>query len=89
MGPNLETRDSGLRFRYILEKLPAAVQRGIPIKFTFNHGASFAFYFDDLDGNMVEVYWPTGDLRLKQPQVFPLDLSQPDEVLLRQLAKMV
>jgi len=65
------------------------VQRGIPIKFTFNHGVSFAFYFDDPDGNMVEVYWPTGDLRLKQPQAFPFDLSQPDEVLLRQLANMV
>jgi hypothetical protein len=50
---------------------------------------SFAFYFDDPDGNMVEVYWPTGDLRLRQPQAFPFDLSQPDEVLLRQLANMV
>jgi catechol-2,3-dioxygenase len=65
------------------------VQRGIPIKFTFNHGVSFAFYFDDPDGNMVEVYWPTGDLRLKQPQVVPLDLSKPDEVLFQQLANMV
>ena len=64
------------------------VERGIPIKFTFNHGASFAFYFDDPDGNLIEVYWPTGDLRLKQPQAFPLDLSQPDEVLLQQLANM-
>jgi catechol-2,3-dioxygenase len=65
------------------------VQRGIPIKFTFNHGVSFAFYFDDPDGNMVEVYWPTGDLRLKQPQAVPLDLSKPDEVLFQQLANMV
>jgi NAD(P)-dependent dehydrogenase (short-subunit alcohol dehydrogenase family) len=65
------------------------VERGIPIKFTFNHGASFAFYFDDPDGNVIEVYWPTGDLRLKQPQVVPLDLSKPDEVLFQQLANMV
>jgi catechol-2,3-dioxygenase len=49
--------------------------------------ASFAFYFDDPDGNLIEVYWPTGDYRLKQPQLFPLDLSQPDEVLLQQLAE--
>ena len=65
------------------------VQRGLPIKFAFNHRVSFAFYFDDPDGNTIEVYWPTGDLRLKQPQVFSLDLSQPDEVLLRQLANVV
>jgi catechol-2,3-dioxygenase len=65
------------------------VERGIPIKFAFNHGASFAFYFDDPDGNVIEVYWPTGDLRLKQPQAVPLDLSKPDEVLFQQLANMV
>ena len=65
------------------------VQRGIPIKFTFNHGVSFAFYFDDPDGNLIEVYWPTGDLSRRQPHAEPLDLSQPDEVLLPQLANMV
>jgi len=59
------------------------VERNIPIKFLANHGVSFAFYFDDPDGNMIEVYWPTGELTPKlQPQMEPLDLSQPDEVLL-------
>ncbi len=58
------------------------VERSIPIKFAANHGVSFAFYFDDPDGNMIEVYWPTGDLSRRQPQMEPLDLSQPDEVLL-------
>jgi quercetin dioxygenase-like cupin family protein len=47
---------------------------------------SFAFYFDDLDGNMIEVYWPTGELsRSLQPQMEPLDLSQPDEALLEKI----
>jgi catechol-2,3-dioxygenase len=55
------------------------VERNIPIKFAANHHASLAFYFDDPDGNMIEVYWPTGDLSWRQPQVEPLDLSQPDE----------
>jgi hypothetical protein len=64
------------------------VKRDIPIKFTFNHGASFAFYFEDPDGNLIEVYWPTGDMRLKQPQLFPLDLSQSDDVLLQQGANL-
>ena len=58
------------------------VEKKIPIKFVFNHHESFAFYFDDPDGNMIEVYWPTGDLSWRQPYAEPLDLSQPDEVLL-------
>jgi catechol-2,3-dioxygenase len=60
--------------------------RKLPIKFAFNHGASFAFYFDDPDGNMIEVYWPTGELdSYRQPYAMPLDLSQPDDVLLQQV----
>jgi catechol-2,3-dioxygenase len=58
------------------------VEKNIPIKFAFTHRVSFAFYFDDPDGNMIEVYWPTGDLSRRQPHAEPLDLSQPDEVLL-------
>jgi catechol-2,3-dioxygenase len=59
------------------------VARNVPIKLAFNHGVSFAFYFDDPDGNMIEVYWPTGALEeYRQPHAEPLDLSQPDEVLL-------
>ena len=61
------------------------VEKNIPIKFVFNHRASFAFYFDDPDGNMIEVYWPTGDLSWRQPVAEPLDLSQPDEVLLEKI----
>src|SRR3954454_21434570 len=58
-------------------------ERNIPIKFTANLHVSFAFYFGDPDGNIVEVYWPTGDSSKKQPQMEPLDLSQPDDVLLK------
>jgi quercetin dioxygenase-like cupin family protein/catechol 2,3-dioxygenase-like lactoylglutathione lyase family enzyme len=62
------------------------VERNIPIKFLANHGVSFAFYFDDPDGNMIEVYWPTGELDLWiQPYMEPLDLSQPDEALLEKI----
>ena len=57
------------------------VEKNIPIKFAANHGVSFAFYFDDPDGNTIEVYWPTGDLNWRQPHVEPLDLSPPDEAL--------
>jgi catechol-2,3-dioxygenase len=59
--------------------------KNIPIKFVFNHRESLAFYFDDPDGNMIEVYWPTGDLSRRQPYMEPLDLSQSDEVLLEKI----
>lgn len=62
------------------------VEKGLPIKFIANHHASFAIYFDDPDGNMIEVYWPTGDLSRRQPQMEPLDLSQPDEALLQRIS---
>jgi catechol-2,3-dioxygenase len=63
------------------------LERKIPIKFVFNHGVSFAFYFEDPDGNMIEVYWPTSELGWRQPKVDPLDLSQPDDVLLQLAAQ--
>jgi hypothetical protein len=64
------------------------VEKNIPIKFVFNHGVSFAFYFDDPDGHMIEVYWPTGVLgSYPQPYAEALDLTLPDEVLLEQLAR--
>jgi quercetin dioxygenase-like cupin family protein/catechol 2,3-dioxygenase-like lactoylglutathione lyase family enzyme len=60
------------------------VARNIPIKILADHGVSFAFYFDDPDGNMIEVYWPTGQMN-RQPQMKPLDLSEPDEALMGQI----
>jgi catechol-2,3-dioxygenase len=51
------------------------VARGIPIKFQFHHGVSIAFYFSDPEGNMIEVYWPTG-LEHRQPSAQPIDLTQ-------------
>jgi catechol-2,3-dioxygenase len=54
--------------------------RQITVKMVFNHGSSLAFYFDDPDGNMIEVYWPTG-LGCRQPFAEPLDLTQSEEAL--------
>jgi catechol 2,3-dioxygenase-like lactoylglutathione lyase family enzyme len=63
------------------------VERNIPIEFVVSHGVSFAFYFADPDGNMIEVYWPTGYLSGRiQPHMERLDLSQPYEVLLKKIA---
>jgi catechol-2,3-dioxygenase len=65
------------------------VEKKIPIKFLFNHCVSFSFYFDDPDGNMIEVYWSTGDLSQRQPYAEPLDLSQPDEALLEKVTATI
>jgi len=65
------------------------VEKNIPIKFVFNNGVSFAFYFDDPDGHMIEVYWATGDLSHRQPYAQPLDLSQPDEALLEKITATI
>ena len=54
--------------------------RKLPVKMAANHGASLAFYFDDPDGNMIEVYWPTG-VKCRQPFIEPLDLTQREEAL--------
>ncbi|MBV8211727.1 MAG: VOC family protein [Verrucomicrobia bacterium] len=54
--------------------------RQITVKLVFNHGSSLAFYFDDPDGNMIEIYWDTG-LRARQPSAEPVDLTQSEESL--------
>ena len=61
------------------------LERELPIKLISDHGASLAFYFDDPDGNMIEVYWPTGR-HVKQPCLKPLDLNQSDEAILASIA---
>jgi catechol-2,3-dioxygenase len=60
------------------------VGRGIPIKFEFLHGVSFAFYFEDPEGNMIEVFWPTG-LEYPQPFAQKIDLTKTEEELMKEL----
>jgi catechol 2,3-dioxygenase-like lactoylglutathione lyase family enzyme len=60
-------------------------ERGLPIKLSFNHGASLAFYFDDPAGNMIEVYWATG-VAYPQPYASPIDLGRSEVELLGEVA---
>jgi catechol-2,3-dioxygenase len=55
--------------------------RGIPVILQFFHGVSLAFYFQDPEGNMIEVYWPTG-LQCPQPHAEQIDLTSPEAELL-------
>ncbi len=63
------------------------VERDIPIKMSVNHGVSLAFYFDDPEGNMIEVYWPT-QLRYGQPYAHAIDLTLEEEALLQDIADL-
>ena len=60
------------------------VERGIPVRFQFLHGVSFAFYFQDPEGNLIEVFWPTG-LDYPQPHVQETDLTKTEEALMKEL----
>lgn len=63
-------------------------EQGLPIKFAFNHVASLAFYFEDPEGNMIEIYWATNVRGLRQPIVEPIDFDVPQEELLREVERV-
>lgn len=48
-----------------------------------NHGVSLAVYVRDPEGNLVELYWPTGRTDFYLPVIRPLDLDLPEAELLR------
>ena len=58
--------------------------RGVPVKMAFNHGVSVAFYFEDPEGHLIEVYWPTG-VAWPQPYGVPIDLTLSEEALEREV----
>ena len=61
--------------------------KGLKINRTVNHGIAFGCYFDDPEGNNVEVYWPT-DIDYPQPHGQPIDLDATEEELLANIATM-
>ena len=62
--------------------------RGVPVKMALNHGGSLAFYFDDPEGHLVEVYWPTG-VACRPRHGDAIDLTRPEEALRRDVAELV
>lgn len=70
-------------------RLRAAVEAsGTPILRQMNHGVSLAFFAPDPEGNLVEIYWPTG-YNVPQPAGVPLDLSLSDAELIEQARGLV
>lgn len=60
------------------------LERQIPINRIVSHGNAVGIYFQDPDGNQVEVYWPTG---IDWPQPFgkPVDLTASEEEIVANL----
>ena len=46
-----------------------------------NHQASLSLYLQDPDGNMLEIYWATGE-KAGEPMAEPVDLERPEAELL-------
>src|SRR5262249_42767234 len=61
--------------------------RGVPVKMALNHGVSLSFYFDDPEGHLIEVYWPTG-VACRPLHGGPIDLTLSEEALRRHLAEL-
>lgn len=59
-----------------------AKARGIPIPIPpLNHRVSLSLYLRDPEGNILEVFWATGE-RADAPHAEPVDLERPDSELL-------
>ncbi len=60
------------------------LEKKIPINRVVSHGNAVGVYFQDPDGNQLEVYWPTGR---DWPQPFgkPVDLTTTDEKIMANL----
>ena len=64
-----------------------ALGRGVPIKMALNHGVSLSFYFDDPEGHLIEVYWPTG-AACRPLHGDAIDLTRSEEALRRDVAAL-
>ena len=62
--------------------------RGVPVKMALNHGVSLSFYFEDPEGHLLEVYWPTG-VACRPRHGDAIDLTRPEEALRRDVAELV
>ena len=63
------------------------VGRGVPVKTALNHGVSLSFYFDDPEGHLIEVYWPTG-AACRPRHGDAIDLTRSEEALRRDVAQL-
>src|SRR5262245_3288411 len=63
------------------------VGRGVPVKMALDHGVSLSFYFDDPEGHLIEVYWPTG-IACCPRHGEPVDLTLSEDALQRDVPEL-
>lgn len=56
---------------------------GLHVKRTVTHGNAWSFYFDDPEGNQIEIYTHT-PWYVPQPHAYPFDLSLANEEIIKQ-----
>src|SRR5215813_2125948 len=64
------------------------LERNVPIQRIVTHGNTVSIYFEDPDGNSVEVYWPTG-IDVPQPFGKPVDLTTTEDEILAQVKQLI
>ena len=64
-----------------------ALGRGVPVRMALNHGVSLSFYFQDPEGHLIEVYWPTG-VACRPLHGYAIDLARSEQVLRRDVAAL-
>ena len=52
-----------------------------------NHGVSLSFYFDDPEGHLIEVFWPTG-VACRPCHGDPINLTLSEEALRTHMAEL-
>jgi catechol-2,3-dioxygenase len=64
------------------------LERSVPIQRVVTHGNTVSVYFEDPDGNSVEVYWPTG-IDVPQPFGKPVDLTRTEDEIVASVKQLV
>lgn len=62
------------------------IDEGVTIKLALNHGVTLSFYFEDPEGHVIEIYWPTG-IACVPRHGEPIDLKQSEAALRRVVAE--
>ena len=64
------------------------LERKVPIQRIVTHGNTVSIYFQDPDGNSVEVYWPTG-IDVPQPFGKTIDLTKSNGEILARVKELI
>ena len=64
------------------------IAHDLPRRWVLNHGVALAFYFDDPAGNLVKLYWSTGE-SYPQPHGHPIDLNLSEAALRQDVVDLV